>query len=329
MSVKKVTTCLVTGGAGFIGSHLVEALLARGNRVYVIDNLSTGSIENLDAVREDPHLHVHLDSLSHESLLMELVDRADVIYHLAAAVGVQLIVDDPVHTIETNIYGTELLLRNAARKRKTVFLASTSEVYGKGVKPRFNEEDDLLFGATTKSRWSYGCSKAIDEFLSLAYHHSRKLPVVIGRFFNTVGPRQVGHYGMVIPRFVGQALAGQPITVYGDGKQVRCFTHVADVIRAVLGLMDKPQALGRIFNIGSEEPVTIGELAERVRAIVNPSVEIARVPYEQAYGPGFEDIQARIPDTGRLRELIGWRPTRKLDEILKDVRDDLIRRGEH
>jgi UDP-glucose 4-epimerase len=293
----------------------------------VIDNLSTGRIENLDPVRESADLTVRLDTIANEPLLMEMVDRADVIYHLAAAVGVRLIVEDPVHSIETNIYGTELLLRHAARKGKKVFLASTSEVYGKGVKHEFSEEDDLLFGATTKSRWSYGCSKAIDEFLSLAYHQSRGLPVIVGRFFNTVGPRQVGHYGMVVPRFVGQALSGGPITVYGEGDQVRCFTHVLDVVDAVIRLCETSEAEGRIFNIGSERPITILALAERVRERVNPKAEIQFVPYEEAYGPGFEDIHSRIPDVSRLRGLIGWEASRSLEQILDDVRVDLEGRG--
>ena len=316
-------TALITGGAGFIGSHLAEALLDDGSEVHVIDNLCTGAISNLDAVYDSPRLHVHLDDMANEALLMELVDRTDVVYHLAAAVGVKLIVQDPVRTIETNIYGTELLLKHCSKKGKKVFLASTSEVYGKGQDHTFAEEDDLVFGATTKTRWSYGCSKAIDEFLALAYWHSRGLPVVIARFFNTVGPRQVGHYGMVVPRFVQQALDGGPITVYGDGEQVRCFAHVLDVVRAVKALMACPEAVGQIFNIGSSQAVTVNELADRVRRMVNPEVEIVHIPYEEAYEEGFEDIRYRVPDLTKLKQTVGFEPRRDLDAILADVRDYL------
>jgi nucleoside-diphosphate-sugar epimerase len=318
-----MTTALITGGAGFIGSHLTERLLADGASVHILDNLSTGAAVNLDRVREHERLHLHLDDLANEPLLMELIDRADVVYHLAAAVGVKLIVQNPVRTIETNIYGTELVLKHCAKKGKKLLIASTSEVYGKGAGTKFSEEDDLVFGATTKSRWSYGCSKAIDEFLALAYSRTYDLPVVIARFFNTVGPRQVGSYGMVIPRFVQWALAGEPITVYGDGSQVRSFCHVADTIRAVCGLMAEPEAVGRIFNIGSDNPITINALAERVRTIVNPQVEIVHIPYEEAYAPGFEDITHRVPDTTRLHKLIGFEPQHDLDAILRDVRDAL------
>ena len=316
-------SALITGGAGFIGSHLAERLLGDGWNVLVIDDLSTGSVKNLDDVRDSERLHLSLDTIDNEPVLMELIDRADVVYHLAAAVGVRLIVDEPVRSIETNIHGTELVLRHAAKKDKKVFLASTSEVYGKGSNPIFAEEDDLIFGATTRSRWSYGCAKAIDEFLSLAYHSASGMPVVIGRLFNTVGPRQVGRYGMVVPRFVQQALDGGPITVYSDGKQSRCFTHVLDVVDAIVRLIDCDEAVGRIFNIGSDQPITIGELAERVRALVNPKVEIQFVPYEQAYREGFEDIRRRAPDVTRLRETIGFEPTRDLGRILSDVRDSL------
>ena len=318
-------SALVTGGAGFIGSHLTERLLRDGWEVFVIDNLSTGCARNLDAVRHHERLHVTLDPIENEPVLMELVDRADVIYHLAAAVGVKLIVEDPVRTIETNIHGTELVLKHCAKKSKKVLLASTSEVYGKGARKTFAEGDDLVFGATTRARWSYGCSKAIDEFLALAYWRSRKLPVVILRLFNTVGPRQVGQYGMVVPRFVRQALDGGPITVYGDGEQVRCFTHVRDVVEAVVRLTDCAEAVGEIFNIGSGEAVTIAELAERVRALVNPKAKILRIPYEEAYGTGFEDIRVRVPDVSKLRRAIRFQPTMTLDEILQDVRDHLAR----
>jgi UDP-glucose 4-epimerase len=318
-------TALITGGAGFIGSHLAEALLADGWGVHVIDNLSTGTIANLDAVRDREELDVHLDDMENRGLLMELIDRADVVFHLAAAVGVKLIVEDPVRTIETNIYGTEILLKHCSKKGKKVVLASTSEVYGKGAKDRFSEEDDLVFGPTTRTRWSYGCSKAIDEFLALAYQDSRSLPVVILRFFNTVGPRQVGRYGMVVPRFVEQALNSEPITVYGDGQQVRCFTHVRDVVRATCALTDCTEAVGEIYNVGSGRPVTIQQLAERVQTLVNPEAPIAHIPYEEAYGPGFEDIRVRVPDVRKLKETIGFEPTADLDRIILDVKKYLQR----
>ena len=320
-------TALVTGGAGFIGSHLVERLLTDGMSVCVVDDLSTGAVRNLDAVRSHPQLHLYLDDIQNGPLLTELVDRADVVYHLAAAVGVKLIVEDPVRTIETNIHGTEMVLERCARKRKTVLLASTSEVYGKGQNEKFSEEHDLVFGATTKGRWSYGCSKAIDEFLALAYHRSRGLPVVVARFFNIVGPRQVGHYGMVVPRFVQQALQGGPITVYGDGQQVRCFMHVRDLMDAVLALMGTEKAIGQIFNVGSDQPVTIEELARRVQELVNPAAEIVHIPYDEAYAKGFEDIRYRVPDVTKLRQTVRFQPRYDLDRILLDVRDYIAAQG--
>ena len=320
-------TALVTGGAGFIGSHLVERLLTDGMSVCVVDDLSTGAVRNLDAVRSHPQLHLYLDDIQKGPLLTELVDRADVVYHLAAAVGVKLIVEDPVRTIETNIHGTEMVLERCARKRKTVLLASTSEVYGKGQNEKFSEEHDLVFGATTKGRWSYGCSKAIDEFLALAYHRSRGLPVVVARFFNIVGPRQVGHYGMVVPRFVQQALQGGPITVYGDGQQVRCFMHVRDLMDAVLALMGTEKAVGQIFNVGSDQPVTIEELARRVQELVNPAAEIVHIPYDEAYAKGFEDIRYRVPDVTKLRQTVRFQPRYDLDRILLDVRDYIAAQG--
>ncbi len=319
-------SALVTGGAGFIGSHLTERLLRDGWEVHVIDDLTTGCVGNLDAVREHERLHLTLNPIENEPVLMELVDRAEVVYHLAAAVGVKLIVEDPVRTIETNIHGTELLLKHCAKKGKKVLLASTSEVYGKGAKGRFAEGDDLVFGPTTRSRWSYGCSKAIDEFLALAYCRSRDLPVVILRLFNTVGPRQVGRYGMVVPRFVQQALDGGPITVYGDGQQVRCFAHVEDVVEAFCRLTDCEGAVGEIFNVGSRQSVTIAELAERVCALVNPQAAIVYIPYEEAYGPGFEDIRMRAPDVTKLQAAIGFEPSQDLDRILLDVKKHLTDR---
>ncbi|MHC5033715.1 MAG: NAD-dependent epimerase/dehydratase family protein [Planctomycetota bacterium] len=318
---------LITGGAGFIGSHLTESLLAEGDEVYVLDDLSTGAISNLDAVRGQAGLHVHLDSMNNEPLLMELVDRADVVYHLAAAVGVKLIVEDPVRTIETNIHATELLLRHCAKKRRKVLLASSSEVYGKGQRARFSEDDDLVLGPTTKSRWSYGCSKAIDEFLGLAYWKEYQLPVVIARFFNIVGPRQVGHYGMVVPRFVQQALDGGPITIYDDGEQVRCFAHVSDIVRATRSLMDCDEAVGEIFNVGDDRPTTINELAQKVRELVKPEAEIVHIPYAEAYAEGFEDIRFRVPDISKLKEAIGFKPQYDLERILVDVRDHLASHG--
>jgi len=316
-------TALITGGAGFIGSHLARRLIADGLEVHVLDNLSTGRISNLDPLRDSPDLHVHLRDLDDEPLLTELVDRADVVFHLAAAVGVKLIVEEPVRTIETNIHGTELVLRHCARKGRKVVLASTSEVYGKGEERPWTEEEDLVFGPTTRSRWCYGCSKAIDEFLALAYWQARRLPVVIARFFNIVGPRQVGHYGMVVPRFVRQALDGGPITVYDDGRQVRCFLHVSDAVDALCTLARCEQAVGQVFNVGSDRPVTVNELAEKVRDLVNPDAEIVHIPYAEAYGEGFEDVRYRVPDVTKLRKAIGFQPRHDLERILADVRDDL------
>ena len=321
-----MTRYLVTGGAGFIGSHLCEALLDKGGEVYAMDDLSTGNIGNLDKAKQSDRFHYEIDTITNERLLAELIDRTDVVFHLAAAVGVKLIVESPVHTIETNIYGTELVLKHAAKKGKRVVLASTSEVYGKGSKELFSEDDDIVFGATSKARWCYGCSKAIDEFLALSYHAEKKLPVTIVRLFNTVGPRQVGHYGMVIPRFVGRALAGEPIRVYGDGQQTRCFTYVGDVVGALIELAHHPDAVGEVFNIGSDERVTIADLAERVRRAVNPQVEIAYVPYEEAYGPGFEDIRHRAPDIRKIQGLIGYKPSLRLDDIIGLVAEHMRER---
>ncbi len=310
---------LVTGGAGFIGSHLVETLLARGDRVSVIDDESTGSIANLAAVREHPRLVYTKGTVADEALIERAVAEVDEVYHLAAAVGVQLIAQSPIHTIETNIYTTELLLRQLGRqidagRQVKFFLSSTSEVYGKNPKDRWTEEDDLVLGPTTRSRWSYGASKAIDEFLALAYWRERRLPAVIGRFFNVVGPRQTGAYGMVLPRLVGAALAGGPLVVHDDGRQQRCFAHVADVIRAVLGLMAAEAALGGVFNIGSDQPVTILELAQRVIAAVGPGIAIEFQSYAQAYSANFEDCRRRVPDLTRLRRLLDFRPQFDLDQ---------------
>jgi len=312
-------TWLVTGGAGFIGSHLVEVLLAAGHRVLVLDDLSTGRRENLAAVAEHPRLEVEIGSVLDAAVVAALVARADVVVHLAAAVGVRLIVEQPVRTLETNIHGTEVVLHECGRRSTPVFVASSSEVYGKGTRCPFREDDDVLLGPTTRTRWSYAASKMVDEFLALSWHREKGLPVRIGRFFNTVGPRQVGQYGMVLPRFVEQALDGGPITVYGDGTQTRTFGHVHEVVAAVVALMTRDDTAGRVFNVGGSEEVSIRRLAERVRDLVDPAVEIVHVPYEEAYGPGFEDMDRRVPDTSRLRAAIGAAPSAGLDEILRDT----------
>ena len=310
---------LITGGAGFVGSHLAEALLSRGDEVFVLDNLSTGSIHNIAHLKEHARFRYTIDSITNEPLLAELVDRADTVVHLAAAVGVKLIVEAPVHTIETNVHGTEVVLKHANKKKKLVLIASTSEVYGKSVEVPFREDADLVLGPTVKHRWAYACSKMIDEFLALAYWKERKLPVIIVRLFNTVGPRQTGQYGMVIPNFVRQALAGQPITVFGDGTQSRSFTYVGDVVRAMVALMDEPRAVGQVFNIGNGTEITIADLASKVKQLTESSSTIVRVPYDQAYEAGFEDMPRRVPDISKLRALVGYQPTVELDEILTRV----------
>jgi UDP-glucose 4-epimerase len=298
---------------------LTEHLLNAGHTVTVLDNYSTGESSNLDRVRDRKGLRVLTGSITDPVLLAEAARGQDCIYHLAAAVGVKLVADNPVRTIETNIYPTESLLRLAAQGNQRFFLASTSEVYGKNPNERWTEEEDLVFGATTKPRWAYGCSKAIDEFLALAYHRSYGLPVVIGRFFNVVGPRQVGHYGMVIPRFVDKAMKGEPIVVYDDGRQVRCFAHVNDVVRAVVELTNHSEAAGKVFNIGSDRPVSIRELAEKVSERVGVPTQLKYVPYGEAYGADFEDVRRRVPDLGRLERILGWKPSRDLTEILDDI----------
>jgi UDP-glucose 4-epimerase len=297
---------LVTGGAGFIGSHLSEALIAEGHEVTIIDDLSTGRIENLAAVAAAPRLHTHWTSILEEEDLQEFVDEADVVYHLAAAVGVRLILERPVETIETNIIGTDRVLRCAAKGQKKVVIASTSEVYGKNDRVPLRETDDGVLGPTTKSRWSYACSKAIDEFLGLAYFRARGLPVVIVRYFNTIGPRQIGRYGMVVPRFVQQALAGEPITVYGDGQQSRSFTDVADAVGATIAVSRHPAAIGEVFNVGTGTEITINELAARVKHLTGSSSPIVRIPYEQAYEGGFEDPRRRVPDVTKLQAIVGF-----------------------
>lgn len=311
---------LITGGAGFIGSHLADELLARGHRVRILDDLSTGSIDNIAHLKDNRDFGYVIDSCALPQVVAELVDEADVVYHLAAAVGVELIVESPVRTIETNVHCTEVVLAQAAKKRKPVFIASTSEVFGKSSQLPFTEDGDLLLGPTSKGRWAYACSKAIDEFLALAYWKERKLPTVVGRLFNTVGPRQTGRYGMVVPTFVRQALAEHEITVHGDGTQSRCFGHVADVVRALADLMLLGEsAYGEVFNIGSSEEITIRELAERVVRATGSHARIVTVPYDEAYEEGFEDMQRRVPDTSKIRAAIGWETTRSLDDILADV----------
>lgn len=313
---------LITGGAGFIGSHLAEELLSRGEKVFIIDDLSTGSIDNIEHLKKIAKFHYTIDTIYNEPVLAELIDRCDIIYHLAAAVGVKLIVESPVRTIETNIHGTEVVLKHASKKKKKVIIASSSEVYGKANSTPFREDQDLVLGPTFKSRWSYACSKAIDEFLGLAYGREKKLQIVIVRLFNTVGPRQAGHYGMVIPTFVKQALLGQPITVYGDGTQSRCFAYVKDVVQAMVALAHHPSAVGEIYNIGSLQEITINELAQLVKEMVGSSSEIVRIPYNRAYAEGFEDMLRRVPDITKIRKLIGFQPTLDIRGILEKVIED-------
>jgi UDP-glucose 4-epimerase len=302
-----------------VGSHLAEALLERGDEVFVLDNLSTGSIDNIGHLKPHPRFHYTIDSITNEPLLAEMIDRCDTVVHLAAAVGVKLIVEAPVHTIETNVHGTEVVLKHANKKKKLVLIASTSEVYGKSAEVPFREEADLVLGPTAKHRWAYACSKMIDEFLALAYWKERKLPVIIVRLFNTVGPRQTGQYGMVLPSFVRQALAGQPLTVFGDGTQSRSFTYVGDVVRAMVALINEPAAVGQVFNIGNGREISINALAERVKALTGSSSPIVRIPYDQAYEAGFEDMPRRVPDISKINALTGYAPTVELDEIVTRV----------
>lgn len=310
---------LVTGGAGFIGSHLAERLLDDGHAVAAIDDLSTGTITNLDHLRPHPNFSYTIDTIFNEPRLAEQIDRCDVVVHLAAAVGVRLIVEAPVRTIETNVHGTELVLRHASKKRKLVVIASTSEVYGKRAQVPFHEASDLLLGSPHRHRWAYACSKAIDEFLGLAYWKERRLPVVVVRLFNTVGPRQTGRYGMVLPTFVRQALAGEPLTVFGDGSQTRSFADVSDVVRALAGLLDEPRAVGDVFNVGNPEEISIRALAELVKEVTGSRSDVVTVPYERAYAAGFEDMPRRLPDISKIRGLTGWRPTLTLRDVLDRV----------
>jgi UDP-glucose 4-epimerase len=313
---------LITGGAGFIGSHLAERHLALGDEVYIIDDLSTGSIGNIQHLKIHPQFSYHIESVNNTHLMAELVDLSDVIYHLAAAVGVRLILDSPVRTIETNIRGTEIVLSLAVTKRKRVLIASSSEVYGKKIQVPFREDDDLVLGATSKARWSYACSKAIDEFLAIAYWKEHRVPTVIARMFNTVGPRQTGRYGMVIPNFVAQALSGTDIRVFGDGTQSRCFTHVTDAVDALVGIAAHPEANGEVYNVGGNHEITIMQLAERIKEMTRSKSRIVLVPYSTAYEEGFEDMQRRVPDVGKLNRLIGYEPKISLEDSLQSIIED-------
>ncbi|GJL65456.1 MAG: UDP-glucose 4-epimerase [Nitrospirales bacterium] len=310
---------LITGGAGFIGSHLAEALLERGDDVFIIDDLSTGSVDNIEHLQSNPRFHYFFDTVMNRFLMAELIDRTDCIFHLAAAVGVRLIVESPVRTIETNVKGTEIVLDLASKKKRTVIIASTSEVYGKSNAIPFCEDGDLVMGATTKGRWSYACSKALDEFLALAYWKEKQCPTIVVRLFNTVGPRQTGQYGMVIPRFVQQALHGQPLTVFGTGQQSRCFTWVGDVVDALVQLSQHPEAVGEIFNIGSTQEVSIHDLAQRVKVMTDSQSEIVLMGYDQAYESGFEDMERRVPSLRKVQNLIGYKPTKDLTGIIGEV----------
>jgi UDP-glucose 4-epimerase len=316
MGMKRV---LVTGGAGFIGSHLCEALLQRGDEVWVIDDLSTGRVDNIAHLQDNKAFHFEVGSILDCAQLEALVKRVDLIFHLAAVVGVQKIIEMPVDTIEINVLGSHNVLNLAARYRKLCLIASTSEVYGKSTKHPFTEEDDAVYGPTTKSRWSYACSKAIDEFLALAYHNAQGLPVVIARLFNTTGPRQTGRYGMVLPRFVDQALRGEPITVFGNGHQRRCFADVSDVVRALQQLADHPAAIGQVFNVGNPEEISIGELAKLVRKLTGGDSEIRFIPYDEAYQPGFEDMHRRVPNIAKISKLVGYKPEVRLREIVTRI----------
>jgi UDP-glucose 4-epimerase len=324
---RKSSRILITGGMGFIGSHLTEALLNKDCQVTILDNLSTGSFENVQHLMGHPNLRFVVDNLTSEVVLDRLASECDTIIHLAAAVGVKLVVEDPARTIETNVMGTDAILQAALRYRVKVMIASTSEVYGKGIRFPFSEDDDVVLGSTANSRWGYAASKMVDEFLGLAYYRQRGLPVVIFRLFNTVGPRQTGHYGMVVPRLVQQAISGEQLTVYGDGQQSRCFCHVEDAVRAIIGLSECPEAIGQVFNIGSTEEVSILQLAQRVLKTVNQldgaglgsTDDIKYIPYAQAYAEGFEDMRRRVPNISKINQYIGWQPRATLDDILRDV----------
>ena len=310
---------LITGGMGFIGSHLAEAFVAEGHEVFAIDDLSTGSIENIDRLKGHPQFHYTVDTVTNEPVLAELIDRCDIVYPLAAAVGVRLIVEEPVRTIETNVHGTEVVLKHANKKKRMVVIASTSEVYGKSTTVPFREDADLVMGATVNHRWAYACSKAIDEFLALAYWKERRLPIVIARFFNTVGPRQASRYGMVLPTFVRQALSGAPITVFGTGSQSRSFTYVSDVVGVLTKLPREPKAIGEVFNIGNPVEITIMALAEKVKRMTGSQSPIVKIPYAEAFDSGFEDMPRRVPDLTKIHALLGYEPKVQLEEMIPRV----------
>jgi UDP-glucose 4-epimerase len=314
---------MITGGAGFVGSHLADRCIDLGWDVSILDDLSTGSFDNIVHRKGHPRFQYVIDTMFNKPLVSELVDRADVVFHLAAAVGVRLIVESPVRTIETNVHGTEIVLEAVARKRKRVIIASTSEVYGKSTRVPFSEDDDLVMGPTIRGRWSYACSKALDEFLGLAYFHEKRVPVTVVRLFNTVGPRQTGRYGMVVPNFVAQALSGQPITVYGDGTQSRCFGYVGDAVEALVRISQSSSVIGEVLNVGNDQEITIGDLAKLVRERTGSSSEISYIPYDKAYGPGFEDMQRRVPSLKKLERLIKYRPSTPLGQIVDSVIDDI------
>ncbi|MGA2989175.1 MAG: GDP-mannose 4,6-dehydratase [Candidatus Korobacteraceae bacterium] len=312
---------LITGGAGFIGSHLAERLLQDGHQVTVLDDLSTGSIDNIKHLRQHDRFEYHLESIFNRPILAELVDACDVVFHLAAAVGVRNIVESPVRTIETNVGGSELVLQMASKKRKRFVITSTSEVYGKSTSFPFSEDDDLVLGPTNVGRWSYACSKALDEFLALAYFHERRVPVTVLRLFNTVGPRQTGRYGMVLPTFVGQALRNEPVTVFGTGEQSRCFAHVSDVVNGIVACATSSKTIGHVFNLGNTEEISINELAAKVISMSDSSSEIVHLTYEEAYGEGFEDMARRVPDLRKAGKFFGYCPKKSLDDIISSVID--------
>jgi UDP-glucose 4-epimerase len=319
---------LITGGAGFIGSHLADACLLRGDQVYVIDDLSTGSIDNIEYLKRHPYFHYTIGRVQNAAVTAELVDRVDVVYHLAAEVGVRRVIDSPISTIENNVQATEVVFSAAAKKGKRVLFTSTSEVYGLSTDLPYREEGNIVMGAASKGRWSYACSKALDEFLALAYFNERHMPVTVVRLFNTVGPRQTGHYGMVIPRLVQQAMTGKPLTVYGDGAQSRCFGFVKDVVHALVMLMDRPESAGEIYNVGASTEITILDLAKRVKELTKSASPIVMVPYAEAYDEGYEDMPRRIPDTTKLRDLIGYAPTTGIEEIVDSVMRSFVSRQE-
>jgi UDP-glucose 4-epimerase len=319
---------LITGGAGFVGSHLADACLLRGDEVYVLDDLSTGSIDNIEYLKRHPYFHYTIGRVQNASVTAELVDRVDMVYHLAAEVGVRRVIDSPISTIENNVQATEVVFNAAAKKGKRVLFTSTSEVYGLSTDLPYREEGNIVMGAASKGRWSYACSKALDEFLALAYFHERQMPVTVVRLFNTVGPRQTGHYGMVVPTLVQQAMTGKPMTVYGDGSQSRCFGFVKDVVKALVALMERPEAAGEIYNIGASTEISILDLAKRVKEITKSASPIVLIPYADAYDAGYQDMPRRIPDTTKLRGLVGFAPTTDIDEIVDSVMKSFIARQE-